>query len=123
MVCVELRFLSELEDIVQRIESVVGIHLDDGDFAGAREEIIHVLLHEACHAAVASCVPWIRDLDESEHTALDEILARLLEVEIGTSLGLFVHSADEHARELAMYGIQVSVETLRSLQKQWRQQY
>ncbi|NLU41051.1 MAG: hypothetical protein GXX08_02480 [Firmicutes bacterium] len=49
-------------------------------------------LYEACHAAVLRCVPWIDDLDEDEHTALDEVLARLLETEVADLIGLFAHS-------------------------------
>lgn len=119
----KLKLLSDLEGIVQQVESAVGVDLDDDNFAYGRDEIIHVFLHEACHAAVSRCVPWIDELDDSEHTALDEILARLLETEIANLVGVDAHSSAEHAQELSMYGIAITTELFTRLQEEWQRSY
>jgi hypothetical protein len=118
-----LKLLAELRAIVRQIESALDLRLKDQDFAHGQEEILHVFLHEACHAAVCHAVPWIHDLDERAHTALDEILARLLEEEIGLALGLFVHTPEEPVRELARYPVAITVEQYEHLHRRWRQHY
>jgi len=98
-----MKLLDELHGIVERIEVETGIHLEDVDFADGREEIVHVFLHEACHAAISNKVPWIHDLIDEQYTIVDGVLARLLENEICLILGMPAHSSEEHVRELEMY--------------------
>jgi len=98
-----MKLLDELHGIVERIEVETGIHLGDVDFADGREEIVHVFLHEACHAAISNKVPWIHDLIDEQYTIVDGVLARLLENEICLILGMPAHSSEEHVRELEMY--------------------
>lgn len=81
-----MQIIDELLHIIQQIESALDIQLTGQDFADGRNEIVHIFLHESCHAAVSRIAPWIHDLEEHEHTALDEILARLLESTIGSQL-------------------------------------
>ena len=95
-----------LDSLVQ-IRDVVGAGLDvaltEQDFSEGREELLHIYCHEACHAALAHIVPWLRDLPEDEHTVVDETLARFLEKVFAPSLGLFLHSDEEFLVELSMY--------------------
>jgi hypothetical protein len=118
-----MRLLTVLADVVRRAESAFGVNLTDEHFEDGREEILHVFLHETCHAVVAASVPWIHDLPEQEHTALDEVLARLLETELGGAMGFHVHSVDEHVRELSMYGVEIPADLYQWLQEEWREHY
>jgi hypothetical protein len=118
-----MKLFDELRDVVRHVETTLAVRLTDANFADAREELLHVFLHEACHAAVSNRVPWIHDLPEREHTALDEVMARLLETELAPRLNLHVHTIEEHARELEMYGLSVPVETLERLDATWRERH
>jgi len=102
-----MTLIENLAAIRTQLEGALGIELTDEDFADGREEIVHIYLHEACHAAVSHVAPWICELEEAEHTAVDELMARFLEKEIGRSLGLFVHSMDEFMEELRHYPVNV----------------
>jgi hypothetical protein len=106
---------ADIAEANRGVESVFGISLRGED----QEEILHVFLHEACHAAVSKASPWIHDLPEDQHTLIDEIAARLLEAEIASRLGLYTHSIDEHVEELAFYGFTVPTESYRSLVEAW----
>lgn len=96
--------------------------MEDVDFVDGREEIVHVFLHEACHAAISNKVPWIHDLIDEQHTVVDEVLIRLLENKICLILGMPAHSSEEHVRELEMYYVEITVEQFEHLNKQWQQQ-
>ena len=89
--------LDKLCEIKHAVEAEIAIHLTEDDFADGRAEIEHIYFHEACHAAVAHCVPWVHTLNEKEHTALDELMARFLEVEIGKNTGMFVHKRQQNS--------------------------
>jgi len=115
--------LKDLSKIKTAVEHALGIGLTDEDFADGREEIEHIFLHEACHAAIAHCVPWIHALEESEHTAVDELMARYLEKEIAESGGLFVHSAKEFVRELQRYPVDITMEDYRHLSTAWEEYF
>ena len=73
-----MAILAELEAISNQVQAEFGLCLSKADWADARAELIHVFLHEACHAALSSAAPWIDQLPE-EDTAVDEVVARLLE--------------------------------------------
>jgi hypothetical protein len=118
-----MNLLEDIAEIIRRVEVEFDLKLTDADFADGREEIAHIFLHEACHAALAQRVPWIRDLPQEQHTALDEILARILEDHMAGLLGLPAHTPAEHVRELAMYPVHVTIEQYRHLQRAWREQY
>ena len=118
-----LKLLDDLAAIIRQIESALGLRLTDQDFADGREEVLHVFLHESCHAAVSHAAPWIHDLDDRDHTALDELPVRLLEEEIGRALGLFVHTPEEQVRELARYPVMMTVEQYGHLRRRWREAY
>lgn len=118
-----LKLFDDLTNIIREIESALGVHLTDENFKDGRDEIVHIFLHEACHAAVSNCLPWIHELDDSDHTALGEVLARLLEEEIGLALGLAVHTSEEQVRELMHYPVRITVEQYEHLRRKWQQQY
>ena len=111
---------SQIEAAIRSVENVYGVNLRDESFRREdREEIVHVLVHEACHAVILQAFPWIHDLPEREHTLVDEVAARFLEGEIARRLGLHRHSIDEHGEELSFYGFAVPPEALASLAEQW----
>ena len=116
-----MKLLDDLADVVRHIESVLDVDLSDEEFVDP--EFMHVFLHEACHAGVSKCVPWIHDLNDEAHTAIDEIMARLLETEVAPKFGLYVHTPEEHVRELVRYPVQISVDQYRHLCSQWQKRY
>ncbi len=99
--------IEDLAAIKSKLEGMLDVVLTDEDFVDGREEILHIFLHEACHAAVSHEVPWIHDLAGEKHTAVDELMVRFLEKEIGESLGLFVRSTDEFMAELRRYPVDI----------------
>ncbi|MBG0787678.1 MAG: hypothetical protein H0S79_21525, partial [Anaerolineaceae bacterium] len=99
--------LEAFAHINKAIGTTLDIELTDRDFADGREELLHIYCHEACHAALAHSVPWLKDLPEKEHTLVDEVLARLLEKEFAPRLGLYLHSDEEFLVELSMYPVEV----------------
>lgn len=111
--------LDELAEIKKLVERELSVVLTDEDFADGWEEIKHIYLHETCHAAVSHCVPWIHKLDEREHTALDELMARFLEVKVGESAGMFVHSTGEFLDELQRYPVEIAQEEFEHLMDVW----
>lgn len=118
-----LKLLDDLADIVREIESALGVHLTDQNFKDGRSEIVHIFLHESCHAALSKCVPWIHDLDDNAHTALDEILARLLEEKTAIALSLTPHSSMEQVRELSHYPVEITVGQYEHLQGECQKRY
>jgi uncharacterized protein (DUF952 family) len=115
--------LNDLHKIDRFIETLLGIELMAEDFAAGKEEIEHIYCHEACHAALAHCVPWVAELPEQEHTAVDEIMARLIEKEVAPELGLFTHSDKEFLEELAMYPVDLDWEAYNELLSVWQAQF
>ena len=111
--------LDKMAQIKDLIAVTMGINLTDEDFAEGREELLHIYCHEACHAALVHRVPWLRGLPEGEHTAVDEILARLLEKEFAPQMGLYLHSDDEFLAELAMYPVDLSRAAFEALVRVW----
>ena len=112
--------LEKMARINDLIDATLGIELTDEDFSDGREELLHIYCHEACHAALAHCVPWLHDLPESEHTLVDEVLARLLEKVFAPRLGLFLHSDDEFLVELSMYPVDLPSGTFERLDAAWQ---
>lgn len=102
-----MTLIEDLAAIKAKLEGTLDIGLTDEDFADGREEVFHIFLHEACHAAVSHEAPWIHALVEEEHTAVDELMVRFLEKEIGASLGLFVYNNDEFLNELHRYSVAI----------------
>ena len=115
-----LNIIGEIGEAIRAIQDTFGLRLQDSDFRPEhREEILHVCIHETCHAAISQASPWIHELPEMEHTAIDEIAARILETEIARQLQLPVHSIDSHSRELSNYGLNVQVQVLGTFFNAW----
>lgn len=118
-----MKLFNDLNNIVRYIESVFDIQLTDENFIDGRDEIMHIFLHEACHAAISASIPWIHDLDEKQHTIVDEILARLIEGEVAPSIGIAVHTPEEHVKELSFYPVKITVRQYEHLCEKWEKQY
>lgn len=118
-----MKLLDEIANTIKHVETEFDVKLDDDNFANGREEILHIFLHETCHAALANRAPWIHDLDEEQHTAIDEIVARLLEDHTASSLGLPAHTPEDHVFELGMYPVQVTAEQYKHLRTEWQRRY
>ncbi len=114
-----MQLLAILEDIQSLVENKLNIRLEAGDFVDGWEEVVQVFLQEACHAAVAHCVPWVLDLEEAEHIALDALMARFLEMEIGEAAGQHVHSAAAFVEALAQVPVDISMDDFNHLEAMW----
>jgi len=111
--------LEKMAQIIALVNTTLGIELTDEDFTGGREELLQLYCHQACQAALAQCVPWLRELPEGEHTAVDEILVRLLEKEFAPLMGLYLPSDEEFLAELAMFPMDLARETFERLATVW----
>ena len=116
----KMRLLDKLKNINDLIERICNIKLTEEDFKAGHEEILHVYLHEACHATVAHAVPRVLSLAVQEHTAVDEIMARLLEMELAPQLGVFVHTPQEQVLELRNYPVAITPASFKHLLKVWQ---
>lgn len=122
-----LAFIRSLEAIIDRLESDFGLTLIDEDFEFARDDfrdMLHVLLHEACHA-VFYRIPWLKELHDQEHTLLDEVVVRILERDLSPEFGLAPHSIEEHLEELRHYDLSFDVtrQTFEHLAAVWVERY
>jgi hypothetical protein len=118
-----VELLDELATIAEQVRAELGVRPTAADWADAREELMHVFLHEACHAALSNAAPWIHDLPDEQHTAVDEVVARLLEDHMARRLGLYAHTPQQHVHELEMYPVRISVEQYAHLTATWRASY
>ena len=118
-----VQLLDELRSILARVETELDVHLTGADWAEARVELIHVFVHEACHAALSSAAPWVHALSDEQHTAVDEVTARLLEDQIAQRLDLYVHAPEQHVRELNAYPVRITVDQYKHLRDAWRRRY
>ena len=118
-----MEILAELAAVSDQVQTEFGVHPTEVDWAEAREELVHVFLHEACHAALSAAAPWVHDLADEQHTAVDEVMARLLEDHMARRLGLFAHTPRQHVRELGMYPVRISVEQYAHLADKWKERF
>ncbi|MBE3518750.1 MAG: hypothetical protein IMW97_00400 [Firmicutes bacterium] len=86
--------------------------------------MIHVFLHEACHALFYR-IPWLKELHDQEHALIDEVLARILESDLSPLFGLTPHTIEEHVEELSHYDLKfrVTKENLEHLAAAWNKEY
>ena len=116
-----MKIIGAIGEAIRVIQTTYGIELEDTDFQPEQhEEVLHVLVHEMCHSAISHAAPWVNVLPDSQHTAVDEIAARVLETEISQLLSLPSHSVASHAQELSNYGIEIAVDTLEEFFAQWK---
>jgi len=91
---------------------------------------LHITIHELVHELAREALPWLKELNEPEHTFVDEVLARLAERFISTglreNLGLktaVVEDFEEQLFELRFYdqlkGLRMSVEDLKGLYQEF----
>jgi hypothetical protein len=118
-----VELLAELAVIAEQVQAELGVRPTEADWADAREELVHVFLHEACHAALSNAAPWIHDLPDEQHTAVDEVVARLLEDHMARRLGLYTHTPKQHVHELEMYPVSISIEQYIHLAGLWKERF
>lgn len=114
-----------LSAVVELVEAELGVALTDEDLRGDLPYVLQVFLHEACHAALGKRVPSLREPCSPELDLVAEVMVLLLEDELGTRLGLPIHTVEEHVREIAALTppVQVSADHYRHLQRKWREIY
>ncbi|MDI6825277.1 MAG: hypothetical protein QME93_12525 [Bacillota bacterium] len=119
------RVLDEMASVVTRLKEDFHLSLTDEDFAFARDELLHVFLHEACHAALYRAIPWLLRLHDDEHVLIDEVLARILESDLAPAFGLTPHTVEEHMEEFSRYDLKfpLSAEQYVHLADVWRERY
>ena len=122
-----MRLPDDFAAVVRQIEADFDVQLTDEDIAAYQHAEIHEFLHEMCHSVIAHYVPWINDIKGQERIAVDEGLARLLETETGSRLGLLVHTPEEHIRELSnyryKYPVEITIEQYAHLKAEWQNHY
>jgi hypothetical protein len=118
-----LKLFDDLAAILGHVEAELDLRLTDDDLADGVDDVAHVFLHEVCHAALAHAAPWVLDLPEAQHTAVDEVAARLIEDQMATQLGLLVHTPRQHVHELSGYPVHITVEQYTHLHDVWQTQY
>lgn len=115
-----MKIIGEIGEAIRLVQTTYGLDLQDTAFRPEhREEILHVVIHETCHTAISLSAPWVNTLPDDQHTAVDEIAARILETEISGKLSKYVHSIEGHAHELSHYGLHISVDTLKGFFAAW----
>jgi hypothetical protein len=115
-----MRIIGEIGEAIRTVQAAYDIDLQETVFRPEhREEVLHVVIHETCHTAISHSAPWVNTLPDNEHTAVDEIAARVLETEISEQLSLYVHSVEGHVRELGNYGLDIPVDTLGDIFSVW----
>lgn len=115
-----MKIIGEIGEAIRAVQTTYGVELHEIEFRSEhREEILHVVLHETCHAAISLAAPWIHTLPAAQHTAVDEIAAHVLEAEMSEQLSLNAPSVEAHARELSRYGLTLSVDALRGFFSVW----
>lgn len=119
----ELELVDSLSAILNHVEAALDLQLTSDDLQEGYPDIAHVFLHEVCHAALAHAAPWVIDLPGEQHTAVDEVVARLIEDEMASSLGMFVHSPKQHVHELGGYPVRITVTQYGHLRDKWKGQY
>lgn len=88
-----------LRKIHQIIETALDSSLADGDFATGGDVISPTDWHEACHAAVLHCVPWIQGLDQEQQVAVGTLMAHFLALALGPAFGLPASYSEDWGRE------------------------
>jgi len=109
-----------LKLITERIESIFAFKLTCKDIKFGHEEITHVYLREACRATLTHFVSWISTLPEKQQKIIEEIMVRLLESEIGSSLGIFVQGDQVFLEALKGYLLLLSQEEFAHLKDIWQ---
>jgi uncharacterized protein (DUF952 family) len=118
-----MKLLDVLNNIQRCTEASFSIKLIEADFAPVREEIEHLYLHRACHAAVKNCAPWIYALEGSLQSAVIETLTRFVEVTLRKSCSLPLPKAIDFVHELRHYPINITLPDFEHLLGLWEGTY
>jgi len=91
---------NNLRKIHQIIEAALDIRLMEAEFATGGDEISPTDWHDACHAAVLHCVPWIQRLDQEQQVKVGTLMAHFLALALGLALGLPAPYSEDWGREV-----------------------
>ncbi len=100
-------------------ETKLGVSLTEADFTNGHADVERISFHEACRAAVSHGVPWLQALDEAEHTTVNALLVRFLEVELGADSGMPIRNTGEFLEELNLQPAVVLPEVFEHLTGVW----
>ncbi len=118
-----MKLLDVLTSVQHCTEASFSIKLVEADFAPVREEIEHLYLHRACHAAVKYCAPWIYELEGSLQSAVIETLTRLVEVTLRNNCNLPLPNPVDFVHELRHYPINITQPDFEHLLALWQETY
>ena len=118
-----MKLLDVLNNIQRCTEASFSIKLVEADFAPVREEIEHLYLHRACHAAVKNSAPWIYELEGSLQSAVIETLTRFVEVTLRKNCNLPLPKAIDFVYELRHYRINITLPDFEHLLGLWESTY
>jgi len=126
-----------IESLVERVirniirayrlfEEISGRDIPKDILKSVLDETEHIAIHELAHGVMYTIYPEI-DIIKEENKSLceciDEIAGRFLERYVSSKIGTHVHSFEEHLHELRSYTslsrINISVEELEELYKQF----
>ena len=103
-------FEAILSAAVKHLEKLAGVELAKSRIDSALREAIHIVIHELAHAALEQALPWLGNLEEKEHTLVDEVLARFLQRKVSAQLHLFTESLEEQLKEIRGYPLLQSLD-------------
>jgi len=99
--------MSRLENIllvaIKKLEEMSGVKVSGNRIHEITKHVVHIVMHELAHVYMEKALPWLNNLEDSQHTLIDEVLARFLERKVSKELHLYVESFEEQLKELKMY--------------------
>jgi len=99
--------ISGIENIlpvaIKKLEEISGVKVSRKRIDETTKHVLHIAIHELAHTYLEKTLPWLNDVEETQHTLIDEVLTRLLERKVSKELDLYVESFEEQLRELKMY--------------------
>lgn len=98
---------SGLENIlpvaIKKLEEISSVEVSRERIDETIKHAVHIVIHELAHAYMEKALPWLNNLEDNQHTLIDEVLARLLERKVSKELDLYVEGFEEQLKELKMY--------------------
>jgi hypothetical protein len=99
--------ISGIENIlpvaIEKLEEISCVKISGKRIDETTKHVVHIVIHELAHAYLEKALPWLNDLEETQHTLIDEVLSRFLERKVSKELHLYVESFEEQLKELKMY--------------------
>jgi hypothetical protein len=87
---------------IRKLEELSGEKVSGKTIDETTKHVVHIVIHELAHAYVEKALSWLSSLEDSQHTLIDEVLARFLERKVSKE-HLYVESFEEQLKELKMY--------------------